>query len=301
MCIWNDRISSSTQQLLQQNGFYPMLLTFAEKLWAGGGSRKSDWSVGNGFRNPKVFEKFKNFESRLLEHKRDYFSELPFPYVRQTNVNWKISDPFPNLGDLTKRFPPEKGWSGSFEYEGKNYGTHPAVGAAIYFRHYWGDLPSFYSNPQKNSTAYAYTMVYSPIEQRVGMLIGFHNFGRSEKDATPPSGKWDYKESAIWLNDSLITPPVWKNPGMTPISNEIPYADENFELRVPTPISLNAGWNKLLIKVPAGEFTSKYSRLVKWMFTAVIVTQDGKEAVKNLVYSPDQKIAAKVTSNGIVE
>ncbi len=289
MCIWNDRISSSTKQLLQQNAFYPMMLTFAEKLWAGGGTLKSDWSVGNGFRNPEVFEKFKNFEARLLEHRRDNFSELPFPYVRQTNVSWKISDPFPNTGDLGKQFPPEKGWSDSFDYEGKKYGTRTASGAAIYFRHYWGNLPSFYSNPQKNSTAYAFTQVYSPKEQRVGMLIGFHNFGRSEKDATPPSGKWDYKESAIWLNDKLITPPEWKNPGTTPTSYEIPYSDENFELREPTPVSLNAGWNKLLVKVPVGEFSSKYSRLVKWMFTAVIVTPDGKEAVKDLVYSPDQK------------
>ena len=52
------------------------------------------------------------------------------------------------------------------------------------------------------------------------------------------------------------------------------------------------------VKVPVGEFTSKYSRLVKWMFTAVIVTPDGKEAVKNLMYSPDQKFAANVAGNG---
>ncbi|WP_293686104.1 MULTISPECIES: hypothetical protein [unclassified Spirosoma] len=40
--------------------------------------------------------------------------------------------------------------------------------------------------------------------QRVGAWIDFHNYGRSEKDASPPAGQWDYKGSRIWLNGKVI-------------------------------------------------------------------------------------------------
>ena len=54
------------------------------------------------------------------------------------------------------------------------------------------------------------------------------------------------------------------------------------------PVHLDKGWNKVFIKLPVGRFTTPEVRLVKWMFTAVFVTQDGSRAVDGLTYSPDK-------------
>ena len=45
--------------------------------------------------------------------------------------------PFPNDGELTRSFPPEKALQTQYTYEGKSYGTHDAIGAGIYLRHVW--------------------------------------------------------------------------------------------------------------------------------------------------------------------
>ena len=42
---------------------------------------------------------------------------------------------------------------------------------------------------------------------RVGTWIEFQNYSRSEMDLPPMQGKWDYKESRIWVNDQEITAP----------------------------------------------------------------------------------------------
>ena len=70
--------------------------------------------------------------------------------------------------------------------------------------------------------------------------------------------------------------------------NEIPLGNENMAVRPPIMVNLNKGWNKLLLKLPVGKFTTPEVRLVKWMFAAVFVTPDGEKAVDNLIYSPDK-------------
>ena len=118
------------------------------------------------------------------------------------------------------------------------------------------------------------------------MWAEFQNYGRSEKDLPPPAGKWDYKGSRIWLNDTEILPPVW-TANHTVLDNEIPLGNENFTARPPLKVHLNKGWNKVLLKLPVGEFKT---HLVKWMFTTVFVTLDGERAVDGLVYSPEKKL-----------
>ena len=120
------------------------------------------------------------------------------------------------------------------------------------------------------------------------MWLGTQNYGRSEQDLPPPAGKWDFRESRVWLNDTEILPPVWTNTH-TVKSNEIPLGNENFEVRPPVSVHLKKGWNKVLLKLPVGKFSSSQVRLVKWMYTAVFVTPDGKDAVKGLIYSPDKQ------------
>lgn len=69
---WHDP-PADEQTILQDLGFYPRLLTLAERLWTGveGKSRG-----------------FPEFQARLLEHKDRYFMGLPFPYPGQVD-DWK--------------------------------------------------------------------------------------------------------------------------------------------------------------------------------------------------------------------
>ncbi|WP_279086782.1 family 20 glycosylhydrolase [Bacteroides acidifaciens] len=290
LAIWNDRLIDSEWDMIIENNFYPNMLAVAERAWKGGGTEYFDKNatILPSDEQSELFKSFADFERRLLWHKEHTFAGYPFAYVRQTNVKWNITDAFPNGGDLTKSFPPEESLRDSYTYKGKTYNVRPAIGAGIYLRHVWGTLvPGFYKEPEENHTAYAYTYVYSPKEQTAGLWVEFQNYSRSEADLPPLQGKWDYKESRIWINEQEVLPPVWTATHRTK-SNEITLGNENCVVRPPLEVRLQKGWNKVFMKLPVGKFTSPEVRLVKWMFTTVFVTPDGQKALEGLVYSPDK-------------
>ena len=294
VALWHDRFLSKEENMVLENNFYPSMLALAERTWLGGGSQYFD---GEGTmmwnEQTETFKNFAEFEKRMLWHKDKHFQGYPFGYVKQTNVKWNITDAFPNGGDMAKVFPPEQGLQDSYQYDGKEYGVKSAIGAGIYFRHVWGGLPTsiptFYKDPKENHTAYAYTYVYSPKAQEVGMWAETQNYSRSEMDLPPKQGTWDYRGSRLWINDEEITPPTWTATHTTK-SNEIPLGNENCVARPPMMVKLNKGWNKVFWKLPVGKFRSNEVRLVKWMFTTVFVTPDGQKAVDGLVYSPEKKL-----------
>ena len=274
VAFWNDRYIDNTPQLLAENNFYPYMLTLAERAWRGGGNCYFD---GKGTLlwedEPELLAAFKEFEDRLLWQKNTWLKEVPFPYVRQTQSEWQITDAFPNGGDLNKVFPPEEKEDSVYQYEGKTYKTRKIIGNGIYLRHVWGTLvPGFYANPQENHTAYATRWIYSPKERKTKLALEFQNYSRSESDLAPRQGTWDYKCSRAWLNGQEIMPPVWENTN-TERSNEITLKNENYMSRPAIDITLKKGWNKLMLKLPVGKFSSKETRLVKWMFTAAILDE----------------------------
>lgn len=274
VAFWNDRFIDNTPQLLAENNFYPYMLTLAERAWRGGGNCYFD---GKGTLlwedEPEQLAAFKEFEDRLLWQKKTWLKEVPFPYVCQTQGEWQITDAFPNGGDLNKVFPPEEKEDSVYQYEGKTYKTRKIIGNGIYLRHVWGTLvPGFYANPQENHTAYATRWIYSPKERKTQLMLEFQNYSRSESDLAPHQGTWDYKCSRAWLNGQEIMPPVWENTN-TERSNEITLKNENYMSRPAIDITLKKGWNKLMLKLPVGKFSSKETRLVKWMFTAAILDE----------------------------
>lgn len=274
IAFWNDRYIDNTPQLLAENNFYPYMLTLAERAWRGGGNCYFD---GKGTLlwedEPEQLAAFKEFEDRLLWQKNTWLKEVPFPYVRQTQSEWQITDAFPNGGDLNKVFPPEEKEDSVYQYEGKTYKTRKIIGNGIYLRHVWGTLvPGFYANPQENHTAYATRWIYSPKERKAKLALEFQNYSRSESDLAPRQGTWDYKCSRAWLNGQEIMPPVWENTN-TERSNEITLKNENYMSRPAIDITLKKGWNKLMLKLPVGKFSSRETRLVKWMFTAALVDE----------------------------
>ncbi len=290
LALWHDRLIDNEWNLVIENGLYPNMLAIAERAWRGGGTEYFD---GLGTILPpedtEAFKEFADFEKRMLWHKEHTFKGYPFAYVKQTNVKWNITDAFPNGGDMDKVFPPEQELKDTYHYNGNTYGVRQAIGAGIYLRHVWGDMvPAFYADPKENHTAYAYTWVYSPKDQEVGLWAEFQNYSRSEMDLAPLPGKWDYKGSRIWINGCEILPPVWTATHKVK-SYEVPLGNENCVGRVPLAVHLNKGWNKVFLKLPIGKFKMAETRLVKWMFTAVFVTPDGERAAEGLIYSPDKQ------------
>lgn len=290
LALWHDRLIDNEWNLVIENGLYPNMLAIAERAWRGGGTEYFD---GLGTILPpedtEAFKEFADFEKRMLWHKEHTFKGYPFAYVKQTNVKWNITDAFPNGGDMDKVFPPEQELKDIYHYNGNTYGVRQAMGAGIYLRHVWGDMvPAFYADPKENHTAYAYTWVYSPKDQEVGLWAEFQNYSRSEMDLAPLPDKWDYKGSRIWINDREILPPVWTATHKVK-SYEVPLGNENYVGRSPLAVHLNKGWNKVFLKLPIGKFKMAETRLVKWMFTAVFVTPDGERAVEGLIYSPDKQ------------
>ena len=262
IAVWNDRRIDDPDLIVAENSLYPAGLAMAERGWRGG-------EPGD----------YWDFERRMLGCKDRYFDGLPFPYVRQEGEKWGITTPFDNGGDLGRVFPPETS-------DPALYGAGIAEGAGIYLRHVWGtDDMSWFKGAKPNSTAYAWTYIYSLKRQKVGLMVEFQNYSRSEKDIPPRQGTWDYKGSRAWLDGEEILPPVWESQHTEP-SNETLLTNENAAARPPIEATLQKGWNKVLLKLPVGEFRTDEVRLVKWMFTFAVVTPDGRHAVDGLVYDP---------------
>ena len=320
---WNDRKVATERDIMAQNNVWANVIATAERAWAGGGKQYIDNATntptdyktnpyGGGVMLPNSgdeYEDFKSWETRFLFHKSNSLKAEPIPYVKQTNVRWRITDAFPNGGSETAVFGPEEaGTTAStdllpevYTHEGKTYYTGMATGAGIYLAHTWGSsiINAYYSNPQFNHTAYAWTYVYSPQEQTVGAQIEFQNYSRSEQDGAAPAGKWDHFGSKIWINGEEIAAPAWDNTGVSVSSKEVELKNENFPGRAPIEVTLKQGWNKVFLKLP---YMNKGYRLKKWMFTCVFTDVEGVNAVENLVYSPNQcmdeateVVAAKVS------
>ena len=288
---WNDRKTPTEEDIIIQNNFYANVIASAERAWIGGGKQYIEKGGTTLPNSGEEYEEFADWERRFLFHKANSLKEEPIAYVKQTNVRWRITEPFPNGGDMNATFAPEtEGLKEYYTVNGTTYGTGIATGAGIYLRHTWGNntVPTYYgSTNYSNSTAYAWTYIYSDKAQTVGAQIEFQNYGRSEKDTAPDAGKWDRKGSRIWLNDTEILPPTWGNTGVS-INNEVDLKNENFTARKPVEVTLKQGWNKVFIKLPY--VGASGVRLNKWMFTFVLTDLDGKNAVEGLVYSPNKML-----------
>ncbi|MBO7301797.1 MAG: family 20 glycosylhydrolase, partial [Bacteroidaceae bacterium] len=280
---WNDRKMATVEDIMAQNNVYANVIATAERAWKGGGKRYIDNCTNGGTNghggvmlpnSGEEYEEFKSWETRFLFHKANSLKGEPIPYVKQTNVRWRITDAFPNGGSETAAFGPEaEGKTASLEvlpetytHEGKTYYTGMATGAGIYLSHTWGKsiIDAYYEAPAFNTTAYAWTYVYSPEAQEVGAQIEFQNYSRSEQDAAAPAGKWDHYGSKIWVNGKEIAAPKWDNTGVSISNKEVTLKNENFAARKPIKVSLKKGWNKVFLKLP---YFNKGYRLKKWMFT----------------------------------
>ena len=255
IALWNDRYVDDESSLIRQNNLFAAAAALADRTWRGGGWQYfDDFGVVIPDCGP-VRDDFLDFEQRLMAFLPD-----DSPYVPQGAVRWKIAGPFPNGGDLTAEFP----W--------QDAPMRTVIGAGIAFRHCWGStVPGLFKDPQPNSTAYAVTEIEVPYDMDAALFFETQNYSRSEKDKAPPQGQWDYRGSRLYLDDTEILPVEW-----TPDDGTGCLGNENAAARPPIPLHLSAGRHRIVIKLPVGEFTTREVRLVKWGFTCLLLTPDGK-------------------------
>lgn len=265
ICLWHDRAVAHDDDVLKMNPVYPGMLAFAERSWAGGGQREWIANISDGDQKG-----FADFEERLLDHRRLYFKDKPFPYTRQSHMQWNLYGPYDNGGELKKKFAPEKtSWK-----EGGDNAHKQVTGGTIVLRHWWApQIKGAIEQPRENTTWYATTAIWSEEAGEKDFWIGFNNLSRSMATDSPPADAWDNRSSEVWVNGERIVPPDWKRPAQKG-HPEIPLYDEGYEYRAPTKIHLRAGWNRVLIKAPVGNFKGgDWQNPVKWMFS--FVQQDG--------------------------
>ncbi|WP_235969772.1 beta-N-acetylhexosaminidase [Pedobacter planticolens] len=264
LCLWPDRRVANEDDAIKMNAVYPAMLAFAERAWLGGGY--AGWVANLNLNGDKALNLFKDFETRLLIHKKQYFKGLPFPYQQQSNVTWQLYGPFKNDGDLTKQFNPELP---DFNLDNEKPAL-TALGGTIILRHWWAPkIKAVLPEPAENTTWYAFTKIWSDQDTVKDFWIGFNNLSRSPATDSPLAGTWDNHKSEIWLNGTLISPPEWKNAGQKGDS-EIPLVDEGYEYRKPTTLPLKKGWNIIRVKAPIGSFKGKnWQNPEKWMFTFI--------------------------------
>ena len=296
---WNDTKTNSWEDIVRQNNMYANVLASAERAWRGGGKQYIE-AGGTTLPNAgEEFEEFADFERRFLFHKAHCLSDQPISYVKQTNVRWRISDPFPNGGNAAMQFPPEQTDEGdgvlptTFTYNGQTYGSRTATGAGIYLRHIWHPtIPSWYTNPAYSQTAYAWTYVYSPKAQTVGAQVEFYTYSRSGNERAPQAGQWDRRGSKLWVNGTEIAAPTWDQPDASiPQDNATQgLKNENLTARPVVQIQLREGWNKVLMRLPhaAASGTGRD----KWQFTFVLTDPTGRDALEGIIYSPSKSMDA---------
>ncbi len=264
LCLWPDRVVATEIDAIRMNGVYPAMLAFAERSWLGNGYK--GWVANMDLNGKQALEDFKEFEERLIDHKQQYFAKLSFPYQQQSTISWQLYGPYPNEGDLKKTFDPEKDGFKPDEVPAKQ----TALGGTIILRHWWAPkIKGVLKDPTQNTTWYAFRKIWSDVDATKNFWIGFGNPSRSQATDSPPKGQWDTHNSAIWLNDELISPPKWLHAGQKG-DLEIPLVDEGYEYRPSIPLKLKKGWNVIRVKAPIGSFQGKnWNNPEKWMFTFV--------------------------------
>lgn len=294
---WNDTKVATEDDIIRQNNQYANVLASAERGWIGGGKQ---YIEAGGTRLPNTgeeYEEFADFERRFLFHKAHSLQGAPIPYVKQSNIRWRLTEPFPNDGDATKAFPPEEAakldavMPTTYSYNGTDYAAKQVTGGGVYLRHIWhGTVRGVLNNPANNQTCYAWTYVYSPVAQDAGAQIEFYTYSRSGKDKMPPAGKWDRRGSQVWLNGQEIAAPTWQQPDKDiPQDNTtLGLTNENFTARPVVKVHLNEGWNKVFLKLPHAN--SGGTARDKWQYTFVLTDTEGKNALEGITYSPDRTL-----------
>lgn len=312
LAVWCDGNLSSEQRVFEQYPFYPALLTFAERIWIGRDQKQRQLMAQLPDKNTPEWQGFAEFEQRLTTHRDRYFNDEPFAYVRQSQMQWSLIGPFNHNGQNDTSFAPEKKILPEYTDQGRKLRWQtPVSGGAVHIRHLWATFNMHYNRfrldhwPTRMSplvgkdpgTCYAMTYIKSPRKQKLHLLFGLNGMwghsGGYRSARAPEQGSWDFSGGDIWLNDQRIEPPQWPFHSLPWTGwgrgriEHAPLTQEGYFFRPPVPITLNKGWNKVLIRSVFGHWKGDNGQR-KWFFCCIPVNWDGSHCreVDGLEYSP---------------
>lgn len=281
LCYWPDEPVVNEDVEMRIAPVYPAIAAFGERIWQG---NPNDWPVlakeisfhGAPSADSGRHRAYAEFERRLKVHRETFFRPFRpehFPFVKNADVRWKTIGPFPNHGNADAVFGPEKEHRENYLENGKKYEWGESWGGTISFKHLYG-LPE--TKFQTTHTAYAVTYVHSDSNKEVFAWINFsRKYLAWPQGDNPKQGDWACEGSRIWINGQSVAPPEWEKPGRY----KAPVTEESYIYRKPMKVSLNKGWNTVMMKS-----TNKFS---PWSVTFLPIEWDGKgfREVKGLKYS----------------
>ncbi|NWK54401.1 family 20 glycosylhydrolase [Verrucomicrobiaceae bacterium N1E253] len=314
-CVWTDGALSNEKRVLTQYPFYPCSLTFAERIWRGAHQARPDLYAKLPQPGTPAYNAFAEFETRLTDHRDKFFKDLPFAYVKQSHIPWRLIGPFDHHGVNDRSFGPEQAIQDSYRDGNRTltWEHQPAWGSAIHLRHHYSVFnlhqnqvaPDYWPATMNHrvgkggGTCYALQYIHSPQSQSIHLMFGIggqwgHSGGYRTARA-PSQGSWDFSGGDLWLNDQRVTPPHWPFKSL-PWSGwrkgrieHAPLTEEGYFFRPPVPVTLQQGWNKILVRIPFGWWKEDKGQR-KWFFNCVPVSWDGTHyrEVDQLQYATTQ-------------
>lgn len=311
MCVWTDGVISSDERILLQYPFYPTMLTFSERIWRGSREKRRDLVANLPAKGTKAWEAFNEFEDRLIYHRDRYFKSIPFAYVKQSEMKWRLIGPFNHHGINDTSFEPEKvikekyivrkdtlTWNDTVAYGGEIQIRTLYTMFNMHRNQYRLDfLPTVMSSSvgKKDGTCYALTRIKSPKNQEVYLMFGLNGMwghsGGYRSARAPEHGSWDFSGGDVWLNGIRVLPPSrwpfeslpWTGWGKGRI--EVPLTEEGYFFRPPVKIKLRKGVNEILVRTVFGHWKGDNGQR-KWQFCCMPVLWDGCHytEVKGLEY-----------------
>ena len=311
MCVWTDGAISSDERILLQYPFYPTMLTFSERIWRGSREKRRDLVANLPAKGTKAWEAFNEFEDRLIYHRDWYFKSIPFAYVKQSEMKWRLIGPFNHHGINDTSFEPEKVIKGKYivRKDTLTWNDTVAYGGEIQIRTLYAMfnmhrnqyrldfLPTVMSSSvgKKDGTCYALTRIKSPKNQEVYLMFGLNGMwghsGGYRSARAPEHGSWDFSGGDVWLNGIRVLPPSrwpfeslpWTGWGKGRI--EVPLTEEGYFFRPPVKIKLRKGVNEILVRTVFGHWKGDNGQR-KWQFCCMPVLWDGCHytEVKGLEY-----------------
>ena len=278
LCCWPDVRVADKLNIFRHNPVWPGLLVFSESIWHGVTTDRPQFFTELPPPGSPAWDEFCEFESRLAFHRDHYFSGQPFPFVKTAQIAWNLAGPFyrGSNDSPAATFAPEKSIEPNYTDGGKTFAWRRATGGSI------TELDGRVGVDKKRrslATAYAATRIFSGTNRDIRAWIGFETPARSNRQCggIPPAGEWSPFGAQVWINNAALPAPRWEQPGknqclhptwFTP-ANEIPYTDEEFYwTREPATVHLNAGWNKVLLRIPCGYAGQN------WSFTFIPVKKE---------------------------
>lgn len=262
LCLWPDVRVDDKAMIAAMSPQWPGTLAFAENTWHGRPlyAEAKRYAASAPKAGTPAYAEYTAFENRLARHRDAFFAGVPFPFVKNVRIPWKISGALP--GEASGKMPDPDDTAGWKLLQGGET-LLPLSG------------PDGADSKTPGSFIDAVTTIVSERPKTIRAFVGFETPGRSNRKygGIPEQGRRMGGNpgaiAALFVNDGLILPPKWKNPGKyfnasdtwgRP-AEEIPYeAEEFYWLREPDTIELKAGKNIVTLRIPCRQTVNDSTR-----------------------------------------